>query len=140
MNLILSAVLVSCLGILPSTTDLTVQINDIENPGEGTIYVMLWDNAEGFPSTTSNAKYVATITSFGASCSHVFKGIPTGEYAVSIYQDENDNEEMDSNFLGIPKEPIGASGMTRLSKPTFAKSAITLDQAQQVVNIKMMND
>ena len=38
-----------------------------------------------------------------------FENLPEGEYAVSAFHDENDNKELDTNFIGIPKEPIGIS-------------------------------
>lgn len=38
-----------------------------------------------------------------------FNDIPNGKYAISIFHDENGNREMDTNFFGIPKEPIGFS-------------------------------
>ena len=33
--------------------------------------------------------------------------IPTGTYAVVIFQDLNGNRKFDSSFLGVPKEPFG---------------------------------
>lgn len=33
--------------------------------------------------------------------------IPYGKYAITIFQDLNENNEADMNFLSIPKEPIG---------------------------------
>lgn len=53
--------------------------------------------------------------------------IPLGEYAISVYQDTNDNGKLDSNFLGIPKEPIGfGNNYKPLGKPKFASAAVTL--------------
>ena len=31
--------------------------------------------------------------------------LPAGEYAVRVMHDRNDNGELDSNFVGMPKEP-----------------------------------
>ncbi len=39
----------------------------------------------------------------------VFESLPPGEYAISVFHDENKNGKMDSNFFGIPKEGVGAS-------------------------------
>jgi len=39
----------------------------------------------------------------------IFDNIPPGKYAVSIFLDENENDKMDTNFLGIPKEQYGFS-------------------------------
>lgn len=38
--------------------------------------------------------------------------IPPGTYAVKIHIDENENGELDTNFLGIPKEQYGISNNT----------------------------
>ena len=38
-----------------------------------------------------------------------FENIPEGTYAVSIFHDENNNDKLDSNFIGIPKEDYGCS-------------------------------
>lgn len=50
------------------------------------------------------------------------KDIPPQDYAVVIYHDENNNEEFDKNFLGIPKEAYGFSNNVRpkLAQPSYA--------------------
>ncbi|MEP3208211.1 MAG: DUF2141 domain-containing protein [Maribacter sp.] len=35
--------------------------------------------------------------------------LPNDKYAVCVFHDENGNKEMDTNFIGIPKEPLGFS-------------------------------
>ncbi|WP_428234754.1 DUF2141 domain-containing protein [Gracilimonas sp.] len=36
-----------------------------------------------------------------------------GEYAIAVYHDKNENGELDSNLLGIPKEAYGFSNNAR---------------------------
>jgi uncharacterized protein (DUF2141 family) len=38
-----------------------------------------------------------------------FDDLPDGNYAVTVIHDEDGNEDLTTNFLGIPKESIGAS-------------------------------
>ncbi|WP_020401966.1 DUF2141 domain-containing protein [Gracilimonas tropica] len=38
---------------------------------------------------------------------------PFGEYAIAVYHDKNENGELDTNFLGIPKEAYGFSNNAR---------------------------
>ncbi len=54
----------------------------------------------------------------------VFEGIEKGEYAISIYQDENLNGVMDKNFFGIPSEDYMASNNEKGSfgPPKYAKA------------------
>jgi len=42
-----------------------------------------------------------------------FEGLAYGEYAVKVYHDQNGNDKMDANFLGIPKEDYGFSNDAR---------------------------
>ncbi len=39
--------------------------------------------------------------------------LPTGEYAFSAFLDANGNGELDSNFIGIPREPVAVSNDAR---------------------------
>jgi uncharacterized protein (DUF2141 family) len=42
-------------------------------------------------------------------CIVVFDNLKDGTYAIRYFHDENSNKELDTNFLGIPKEGIGFS-------------------------------
>lgn len=35
--------------------------------------------------------------------------IPNGEYAIALFYDENGNDKLDTNWLGIPKEKVAFS-------------------------------
>ncbi len=39
----------------------------------------------------------------------VVNDLPEGEYAVLVYQDLDGNGKLDTNLIGIPKEPWGGS-------------------------------
>ncbi|MEM9835853.1 MAG: DUF2141 domain-containing protein [Bacteroidota bacterium] len=62
------------------------------------------------------------------------------DYALAIFHDVNDNGELDTNFLGLPKEPWAFSGepKTRLRLPQFKEVNFTFDQrsAKQVVRLR----
>lgn len=57
-----------------------------------------------------------------------FEGIEKGEYAVSIYQDENLNGTMDKNFFGIPSEDYMASNNEKGSfgPPKYQKAKFVI--------------
>ncbi|MEI6950056.1 DUF2141 domain-containing protein [Paraflavisolibacter sp. H34] len=38
-----------------------------------------------------------------------FENLPDGRYALALFHDANNNNRMDKNFLGIPREGYGAS-------------------------------
>lgn len=55
-------------------------------------------------------------------------GIPARQelaYATSVFHDENSNGELDTNFMGIPREGVGASNGAKghLGPPKFDAAA-----------------
>src|ERR1700720_3661200 len=70
---------------------------------------VLFGSPEGFPSDSEIAmkRTKSKIENKQAVC--VFSGIAVGDYAVSVFHDENANGKLDRNLLGMPKEGVGAS-------------------------------
>lgn len=68
----------------------------------------------------------------------VFENIPEGTYAISSFHDENDNKKMDTNFFGIPKEPIGISNNAKgfMGPPKFKDAKFQLTENKHL-KIKM---
>jgi uncharacterized protein (DUF2141 family) len=68
-----------------------------------------------------------------------FTNIPHGTYAIKLYHDENSNGKLDSNFLGIPKEPYGFSNNVRgrFGPPSFKKAQFTFHTDTLTVTIKI---
>lgn len=65
----------------------------------------------------------------------VFDNLRPGTYAVGAFHDENANDHLDTNFVGLPIEGYALSNGVRavMSKPTFQQAAFTVgDQGAQV--------
>ena len=45
---------------------------------------------------------------------------------------------MKTNFIGMPKEPVGASNLTKMGKPNYKKCSFAVDNAEENVNIKFI--
>jgi len=82
-------------------SSITVEIVNLEN-NKGRVIVALLDEHEEDVMDTSS-----TITD--QKCTVVFKDVTPGKYGIRLFHDENENEELDTNFLGIPKEGFGFS-------------------------------
>ena len=76
---------------------------------DGNVDCALFGSPSGFPddSSQANSTQIVKIENAQAECS--FSGIAPGDYAVSVFHDENANGKLDRNFVGIPKEGVGAS-------------------------------
>jgi uncharacterized protein (DUF2141 family) len=79
----------------------------------GKLYISLYRNQDSFLKTGREitTKVIRVIDS-----NHVvakITGLPTGWYAVALYHDEDDNNKMNTGFLGMPREPYGLSNNYR---------------------------
>ena len=61
--------------------------------------------------------------------------LPAGTYAVSLYHDENGNKELDKNFFGVPKEPVGFSKgkLKTFGPPDFEECSFEVDKSTQII-------
>ena len=94
--------------ILPSTGTLTVIVSDFRS-NRGSAVVELFNKEKGFPKSPEKALKILSAPISNKKAVVVFENLPGGEYAVSVFHDENNNKKLDTNFLGIPKEGVGAS-------------------------------
>ena len=56
--------------------------------------------------------------------------IPPGTYAVKLHIDENENGELDTNFLGIPKEQYGISNNIQFLN--FKRASFVIDDYKKI--------
>lgn len=85
-----------------------VQIDGLRSD-RGNVICALYSAPDGFAKNGDKALATtkSAISSGKATCD--FKGIQPGRYAMSVFHDENSNGKLDSNFIGIPREGVGAS-------------------------------
>jgi uncharacterized protein (DUF2141 family) len=100
---------------------LTIRVENAE-PGSGHLMIGVFNNESSFPDDYyAGQRVMATDRVMIA----VFAGLPKGAYAVSVYQDSNDNEQLDKNIFGIPKEKYGFSN--NVSRPDYKKWVFDLN-------------
>ena len=67
---------------------------------------------------------------------YIFKNVPCGDYAIKLYHDENSNEDLDMNFLKVPKEDYTFSNCSGcLLPPSWEKSKFRFDQETPEITI-----
>jgi uncharacterized protein (DUF2141 family) len=69
----------------------------------------LFSSAEGFPGDADKATARTSVAIKGGTASCDFADAAPGTYAISVFHDENSNGKLDTNFIGMPKEGVGAS-------------------------------
>ena len=93
----------------PAENIIHVEVSGLRS-NKGQVLCALHSSAEGFPKKAEKAvaRVSAKITERQAACD--FTGIAAGTYAVAVVHDENSNGKLDTNFIGMPREGVGASG------------------------------
>ncbi len=96
---------------------------------EGSVQVAIYREEAGFLKTEYVYRNAGAQATEGMT-RVVFEDLPAGEYALAIFHDENGNDELDTNWIGIPREPIGfsKSRMKTFGPPKFRECLITLTE------------
>lgn len=123
------------LAVKSQDTDLTVIIHGVKSE-KGTVLFAMFSNRSDFLGEEVFATKKGQIQK--GKVTVIFKNIPHGQYAISSFLDINENNVLDKNFLGIPKEPYAFSMNpdTRFGPPSFDQAAFILDQPTQTITIK----
>jgi uncharacterized protein (DUF2141 family) len=68
-----------------------------------------------------------------------FENIPYGIYAISIYHDLDNNDKLDTNMIGIPKEPVGFSNdhRPRMGPPKFKGAKFDLARKNLTMTVNL---
>ena len=77
---------------------------------QGQVYVKIYASERDYKGDVPCATYVMDSASESISC---LFDIAAGEYVISLFQDTNGNGKSDTNFLGMPREPVALSNHTR---------------------------
>ena len=109
-----------------------MEVRNIETKGE--MHLAIYDDADVFENDNGEkggaAKGIVegVIEEVGTGTATYTFELPNGTYAIGIFVDTNDNNEMDRNFLGVPKEQYGFSNDAKGSfgPPSFKDASFTV--------------
>ncbi len=112
--------------------DLTVEING--SGDKGNVLVALY-RAEDKWLSKPFAGSKALANKDGVKL--VFKGLAAGEYALSLFVDENNNGKMDSNALGIPTELFAFSNdaFGNFGPPKFDQAKFKVENDHKTIMV-----
>ena len=96
---------------------------------QGSIYIIVYDSADtwlGEETVLQREVAIAGALVDGVVSTQLY--LLPGEYAIFIYHDSNGNGDLDTNFIGIPKEPVALSNNARgkFGPPKYKDAVFTL--------------
>ena len=110
----------------------TVRIENIKN-NKGVCQTCIFSSAASFEKMEPLQCFKGSIQNKNSIV--VFPDVPDGTYAVFVFHDVNNNNIMDKNFLGIPREGYGAS----LNKLPFAAAPKFSENSFVLENNRLLN-
>ena len=106
--------------------DLTLNITNIKS--KGNLMISIMTDSLAYSSNTFSSKTKSFKENIDKNNFTKIISLPKDKYLIQLYIDENLNDKMDSNFLGIPKEQYGFSSkeIIRFRKPKFDEASFDL--------------
>jgi uncharacterized protein (DUF2141 family) len=117
--------------ILSAQVTIKVEVKGLKS-NKGQVMIGLYNSEKDFLKKTYKGTVVlikdkiATVT---------FSNIPKGEYAVSLFHDENNNGKLDSNFMGIPREDYAASNGAKgfMGPPKYKDAKFSISENKTIL-------
>ena len=103
----------SSVAVAAETVNLRVIATHLKTD-QGKLYVWVYDKKDDWLSDRYRTQKSVTVAgNRDGDKLTVELLLPAGEYALSVFQDVNDDGKLERNFIGIPKEPAGLSNNVR---------------------------
>jgi len=124
------------------TGKIIVHVNGFKNNnGKARLLIFSTKEKQFFPKDKDKAygKFVVPIKDNKVLFS--FDNLPFGDYAISVHHDEDNNGKVNTNFIGIPTESLGASNDAKgfFGPPSFEKAKVTLNKEEISIVINLVN-
>jgi len=146
VNKFLSIVFCNILLVLPVKAELLI-INVQKENGKGPVIIVAYNNekkeffGKGKPNKKGNPDHIFMVKRKymeNTKLSFTFD-IPFGEYSFLAFLDNDNNEMLSANFIGIPKEPFGFSNNARgkFGPPKWDDALVNFTKRNQKISINL---
>lgn len=116
---------------------LIVRVKGLRN-NSGDVKIGLFNNRESFEGKSEKLKGAILPIREGMAIWEI-DSLPFGEYAIKLFHDEDGDDKLDRNFIGLPKEQYGFSNNAkgRFGPPKYEKAKFLFRQDEMVVEIDL---
>jgi 4,4'-diapolycopenoate synthase len=122
-------------------THLSIDVR-LTQQAHGELAYLIFASPSGFPDDREEALRQGFLPiPADAQQLRIDADLPLGTYAVTVYEDLNNNHKLDHNLLGIPREPVGVSNnpTTHFGPPHFDESSFHLGDTPQTITITLVH-
>ena len=118
---------------------LIVEISGLKG-ATGDVYIAVYDSDETWLSEeVVQTKKVGIVEALDGDLVRTELQLPLGSYALSVFYDQDNDGELATNFIGIPKEPIAMSNNAegKFGPPKYEDAVFNLDAEPLIQHITM---
>lgn len=102
---------------------------------EGVIQLLIFDQEKGWPESLDDAWKMATIPIKNGVARKTIADVPAGNYAVTVFHDQDEDGEIRKNKVGYPLDNFGFSTNPSLifGVPSFSKCSQQVVAGQKTI-------
>lgn len=126
-------IILSLFPFIARSADVHVDITGVK-AGVGQVVVSVWDSEENYLSEPLTKKTVLVTELKDGKFRVTFSELLPSECAINVYYDKNTNAELDTNWIGMPSEPVGITNNVKGSfgPPEYEKGKVKITGKEQV--------
>lgn len=115
-----------------------IQITNVI-PNKGKVYYALYDRPDAFLHTDKVRFFGVERAGANSTMLITLSDLPAGQYALSCFQDIDDNGYLTKNWAGIPAEPYGFSNQARpkFRAPNWSEAVFTVSKNVENLPIRL---
>ena len=115
-----------------SQNKLSVDVTGVKSD-KGSVLVAVYDSSDSFLDSNKMFSGGSSKAQLGSTWV-IIDNLPDGEYALAIFHDEDGDDELDTNWIGIPKEPICFSigKMKTFGPPKYSECAFKVEGDKEI--------
>lgn len=130
--------LVSYLSLPTVKAQLTLEVTNIKE-SRGNMFIAIYDTEATFMDS-DEAIHRDIVAIRSTNFVTTFSDLPSGKYAIALFHDENQNNELDTGWFGIPKEGYGFSNdaQGKMGPPSYEAASFNLEEGKEKrISIKL---
>jgi len=133
----LALVTAAGLALAGGTARLTVRVDQVADAA-GRVCVDLFAGEDGFPAKRQKAAQSRCVAARAGTVTVAFDVAP-GDYAAFAFHDADADGRLETNFIGMPKEGVGASNNAkgRMGPPSFAQARFAVPEAGAAIAFRL---
>jgi uncharacterized protein (DUF2141 family) len=125
-----------------NTGSITIEVKGFKSDkGQARILLFKKGQEKYYPSEDEKAFKRDVVPIKNKKVVFTYDNIPFGDYAISVHHDEDKNDKVNTNFIGMPKESLGASNDAKgnFGPPSFEKAKFILKSSEIKLLINMVH-